>query len=257
MGGPMSRVQSIERAFAVLAALGDGPAGRHRYRRPRRPPEVHRRPDAGLARAGGRRGAGARRDALPPWSPARDPGLRPSRRSGPCRDRPPDPGAARGRDRRGGRPVGARRSNRPLHRPGGLTQPGPGSRLDRLPDSDACGLVGPGLPRPLVAIRARPIPGRTARGVHAGHAHERGGAPRATAGRAARGTRLGARRVRRRDHVGRGTHRRPGWGDRCGPARARPDLSVPARRQRRSRLPWRRGAVAAAWIGTRLRGGAA
>jgi len=27
MGGPLSRVQSIERAFAVLAALGDGPAG--------------------------------------------------------------------------------------------------------------------------------------------------------------------------------------------------------------------------------------
>src|SRR3972149_10226306 len=27
MGGPLSRVQGIERAFAVLAALGDGPAG--------------------------------------------------------------------------------------------------------------------------------------------------------------------------------------------------------------------------------------
>ena len=56
----MSRVQSIERAFAVLAALADGPRRRDRGRRAGRPAEVDRRPAARVARARGRRRAGAR-----------------------------------------------------------------------------------------------------------------------------------------------------------------------------------------------------
>ena len=77
----MSRVQSIERAFAVLGALGGRPARRDRGRRPRRSCPS-RRPRGCSRHAGprGRRRAGPRRHALPARAAARD-----ARRAGSCR----------------------------------------------------------------------------------------------------------------------------------------------------------------------------
>ena len=92
MSSPMSSVQSIRRAFAVLGALADGPLGvtRGRGARPRIP-KSHGRPPARRARGRGRRRAGPRRAALPArarTSSALASGLGDDPRAG--RHRPPD-----------------------------------------------------------------------------------------------------------------------------------------------------------------------
>ena len=140
----MSSVQSIERAFAVLDALGDGPLG----------------VTGVAARTGLPKSTAARLlDALVAgerWSrcPAAPttgsgsawcPWLRRASLPLPRGPRPAAPGRARGRDRGGGRPVRPGGGG-PLHRPGGQPAPGGHPRLDRHPTADAPRLVRAGLP---------------------------------------------------------------------------------------------------------------
>ena len=130
----------IERAFAVLGALADGPIGVTEVAERVRPAQEHRRPAARVAPARGRRRAGARRDALPGRRRGSAPLRRGLRRArslvGLAR---PTPRGAGGRGRRGRRPGRARRLPRPLRRPGrhartrsrSATGPAPGSRCTR------------------------------------------------------------------------------------------------------------------------------
>ena len=71
-GSGVSRVQSIERAFAVLSRAGRRPDRRDRGRGARRAAEVDRRPDAGDAQPRGRGRAGPGRHALPAGPADRD-----------------------------------------------------------------------------------------------------------------------------------------------------------------------------------------
>ena len=165
----MSRVQSIERAFAVLGALADGPIGVTEVaERVDLPKSTAARLLASLA-ARGRRRAGAR--ATPATGSARGSSRSPPRSGRPDRwsslARPDARGPGR-RGRRGGRPVGPRRRPRPLRRPGRHAQPGLGPRLDRDADPDARGVVRAGAPG-LRAADVRPALPRPADGaLHAG-----------------------------------------------------------------------------------------
>ena len=204
----MSRVQSIERAFAVLGALSDGPIGVTEVaQRVDLPKSTAARLLASLSREGAVEQVPGG-FALPPR--AADRPSRGGARSGRGSDRAGSPrarGARRGQ-RRGGRPVGARWLRRPLRRPGRHPEPGLDSRLDRHARPDARRVVRARLPRPPVARRAGAVPRPAAGAVHAGDARRAGGAARAHRRRPARRLRLGARRVRPGDHVGGGSDRR-------------------------------------------------
>ena len=225
----MSRVQSIERAFAVLSALSDGPIG---------VTEVAERADLPKSTAArmlssleprGRRRAGPGRHPLPPGPADRD--ARRGRRAGPepHRDGPADPRGARGRDRRDGRPLDRRGLRRPLRRPGraratrsrSATGPGRASRCTRC-RRGSCS--SPQLPSStLDAYLSRDLESFTPRTITS---------PDALRERLAqvrdRRLRLGPRGVRRGPELrGRGRrrrHRRP----RRGRPRPRPGVPLPA-----------------------------
>ena len=194
------------------ARLTDGPIGVTEVAERVAPAEDHGRPAARVARARGRRRAGPGRDALPPRAADRDA----SRRAlvatrEPRRDRPAAPRRARRRDRRGRRAVGPGGRPDPLRRPGRHRPPGRRPRLDRHPDPDARGVVRARRvlalwpPARFDALSGRPLERFTERTI------DRAGAAAGPApADPARGLRLDARRVRRRDHVGRGRDRRRG-----------------------------------------------
>ena len=127
----MSRVQSIERAFAVLGALADGPIGVTEVaERARLPKSTAARLLASLAREGVvEQVPGDTRYRLGGRLATLAAGVLPDAFAGPAR-----PAVARRagrRGRRGGRAVRAGRRPRPLRRAGRHAQPGVGPRLDR------------------------------------------------------------------------------------------------------------------------------
>ncbi len=132
----VSRVQSIERAFTVLTALGAGPLGRDRGRGARGPPQEHRRPAPRGARHGGGGGAGGWRHGLPDRPAAGGPRLGRRPHPQPGRRRTPAPGAS-WRPPPGRRPASRSRTGsssttstrRPRHTPwGSATGRGRGCR---------------------------------------------------------------------------------------------------------------------------------
>ena len=196
----MSRVQSIERAFAVLSALADGPIGVTEVaERAELPKSTAARMLASLSPRGRRR-AGPGRHPLP----ARGRGSRRwPRASLPARSlvaiaRPILVELASAAGEAAGLSV-----------PDGVvvhyvdqvdtTPPGPGPRLDRDAGADARGLVRPGLPRPHELGRdARALPRDAAGRVHGPDAHRLRRAARAAAARSSSTATPGSARSSRR-----------------------------------------------------------
>ena len=164
----MSRVQSIERAFAVLGALADGPIGVTEVaERVDLPKSTAARLLASLAREGVvEQVPGDTRYRLGPRLVTLAARIRPNRSLATLarpslEDLAGEAGEAAGLIRAGRRP-------RPLHRPGRQPEPGLGPRLDRVADpaprrvvrAGAAGLraadVRPALPRPPDGARSRP-----------------------------------------------------------------------------------------------------
>ena len=151
----MSRVQSIERAFAVLGALADGPIGVTEVAdRADLPKSTAARLLASLAREGVvEQVPGDTRYRLGPRLVTLAARIRPARSlaalARPSLAELADDG------RRGGRAERPRRRLRPLHRAGRQPEPGLGPRLDRLADPAPRGLVRAG-PAGLLATDVRP-----------------------------------------------------------------------------------------------------
>ena len=151
----MSRVQSIERAFAVLGALDRRSARRDRGGRSGRAAEEHggAAPRLARAREGARRAGPGRARAIGSAADRHPGRRRPTDRS---LGRSPDRSRRAGGDhRRGGRSVDPGRLPRPLRRPGRHAESRRGPRLDRDAVPAPCGVVGSGPPRHLHAGRGR------------------------------------------------------------------------------------------------------
>ena len=225
----MSRVQSIERAFAVLGALADGPIGVTEVAdRPDLPKSTAARLLASLAREGVvEQVPGDTRYRLGPRLVTLAARVRPSRSLAAL-----------------ARPSLAELAARPARRPGlasatatssttstrsDTPEPGLGPRLDRLADPAPRGVVRAG-PARVPAADARPAlprPRRWSRS-RARTLVTRRRAARAAARDPARRLHLGARGVRRGHLVGGGAdRRRVGRGRRRGP-RPRPVVPLPA-----------------------------
>ena len=163
----MSRVQSIERAFAVLGTLANGPIGVTEVAdRTDLPKSTAARLLASLAHEGVvEQIPGDTRYRLGPRLATLASGVMPTRSL-----RDAGAAVARGagdRCRRGGRPGDPRRRRRPLHRPGRHAEPGLDPRLDRVADPAPCGVVGPGAARVPAADIAAALPRQAAGAVHA------------------------------------------------------------------------------------------
>ena len=204
----MSRVQSIERAFAVLGALADGPIGVTEVAdRADLPKSTAARLLASLAREGVvEQVPGDTRYRLGPRLVTLAARIRPAR-SLAALARPSLEALADTAGEAAGLAVARRRSG-PLHRPGRQPEPRLGPRLDRVADPAPRGVVRPGAAR-LRAADLRPALSRPADGaVHVADARDRRRTARADAGDPARRLHVGARGVRRGHLVGRGAGRR-------------------------------------------------
>ena len=140
----MSRVQSIERAFAVLGALADGPIGVTEVAdRADLPKSTAARLLASLAREGVvEQVPGDTRYRLGPRLVTLAARIRPARTLA-ALARPSLEALADETGEAAGLSV-ARRRHRPLHRPGRQPEPGLGPRLDRVADPAPRRLVRPG-----------------------------------------------------------------------------------------------------------------
>ena len=224
----MSRVQSIERAFAVLGALADGPIGVTEVAdRVDLPKSTAARLLASLAREGVvEQVPGDTRYRLGPRLVTLAARIRPVRTlAGLAR---PSLEELVGDGRRGGRALSVRDGDDgPLHRPGRQPEPGVRARLDRVADPAARRLVRPG-PARLRGADVRPALPRPADGaVHAADPRHRRRAARADARDPARRLHVGARGVRRGHLVGRGAGRRRVGRGRGGGPSARAVVPVP------------------------------
>ena len=208
--GPMSRVQSIERAFAVLAALADGPIGVTEVaERAGLPKSTAARLLASLAREGAvEQVPGDTRYRLGAALATLAAGVLPTRSLAAAR-----PAVARGARRGDGR---GRRAVRPRRRTSSTTstrstRPNPvsvrdwtGSRIPMHAVSSGQVLLAFRAPAAIERYLARPL-----RAVHADAHRDRSGRPARAAPRGPpRRLRLGARGVRRGHQLGRRADRR-------------------------------------------------
>ena len=164
-----SRVQSIERAFAVLAALADGPLGVTEIARRSSCP---RAPSPGCSSSLQREGAveqepGGTRYRVGSRIVTLAATVLPTRSMVVLAR--PELEALAARHGRGRRPGPARGLPGPLRRPGRHAQPGLGPRMDGHPGPDARGPIGAGHPGQPVAGQPRALPRPPDGGVHPGH----------------------------------------------------------------------------------------
>ena len=208
----MSRVQAVERAFAVLAALADGPIGvtevadrvhlpkstvarllralQHEGAVEQVPGDTRYRVGERMALLAARLTPGASLVSL----------ARPT-----LEELAAEVGEAAGLGVPGRLPG-------PLHRPGRHLERGPGPRLDGHARPDACGPVRPGACSPSCpAPEFARFLGSTARAVHAEHDHRRGRAAGPAGPDPGRGRRLGPRGVRRGHQLGGRRRAGRGW----------------------------------------------
>ena len=206
----MSRVQAIERAFAVLGALGDGPLGVTEVADARRAAQEHGRAAADRARRG--RARSSRSRAAPTTASGADSGDRSRRAGRPTRSLvaagPAAPRGAGGGGGRGGRPLdpatgtSSTTSTRWTARTRSASATGP-ARACR------CTRCRPGI----VILAALPpaevdaLPRRAAGALHAGDGRGAGALRERLRRRSATAIAWTADEVRRGHHVGR---RRPG-----------------------------------------------
>ena len=226
----MSRVQSIERAFAVLGALADGPLGRDRGGRAR--PACRSPPPRGCSTTLAREGAVEQvpgRHALPARAAARD-----ARRRAHA-----DPLAGRGRARHRSRRWPRRPARPPACRSRTATSSTTSTRSTRPNPVSVRDWTGTRVPMHavssgLVLLAFRPPAASSATSSGRSSGSRRGPSPtrtRCASGSASppRRLRLGRRRVRRGDLVGgRADRRRVRRGRRGGP-RPRTVVPVPGR----------------------------
>ena len=204
----MSRVQSIERAFAVLGALADGPIGVTEVADRAGSAEVDGRAAARVAGPRRRRRAGPGRHPLPARAAARDARLRGHARPIAGDARPPVARGA-GRATPARRPAWRSRDGDVVHYIDQVDtpEPGLGPRLDRLADPAPRRVVragAAGLPAADVRSSAtRPADGA----VHPADDRDRRRAARRGCGRSGATATPGRARSSTRASVGGGAHR--------------------------------------------------